>query len=92
MLPEASRVGLDNNLALLAASARYFHEEGLADGADESEAGDKAGAGAPNGGGNQTTPGVGGTAPGGGGSGGDTGAGSPNGGSGATGRARYAYT
>lgn len=36
LLPEASRVGLDNNLALLAASARYFHEEGLADGADES--------------------------------------------------------
>jgi hypothetical protein len=31
-----SRVGLDNNLALLAVSARYFHEEGLADGVDES--------------------------------------------------------
>lgn len=36
LLTEPSRVGLDNNLALLAASARYFHEEGLADGADES--------------------------------------------------------
>ncbi len=36
LLTEASRVGLDNNLALLAASARYFHDEGLADGADES--------------------------------------------------------
>src|SRR5438876_737205 len=36
LLSEASRVGLDNNLALLAASARYFHEEGLVDGADES--------------------------------------------------------
>jgi hypothetical protein len=35
LLLEASRVGLDNNLALLAGSARYFHEEGLADGADE---------------------------------------------------------
>jgi hypothetical protein len=36
LLTEASRARLDNNLALLAASARYFHEEGLADGADES--------------------------------------------------------
>lgn len=36
LLTEPSRAGLDNNLALLAASARYFHEEGLADGADES--------------------------------------------------------
>jgi hypothetical protein len=36
LLTEASRVGLDNNLALLAGSARYFHDEGLADGADES--------------------------------------------------------
>jgi hypothetical protein len=36
LLKEPSRVGLDNNLALLAASARYFHEEGLADAADES--------------------------------------------------------
>jgi hypothetical protein len=35
LLTEASRAGLDNNLALLEASARYFHEEGLADGADE---------------------------------------------------------
>lgn len=32
---EPSAVGLDNNLALLAASARYFDEEGLADAADE---------------------------------------------------------
>ena len=36
LLTEPSRAGLDNNLALLAASARYFHEEGLSDGADES--------------------------------------------------------
>jgi hypothetical protein len=36
LIPEPNRVGLDNNLALLAASARYFDEEGLADGADES--------------------------------------------------------
>jgi hypothetical protein len=36
LLIEPSRVGLDNNLALLAASARYFHEEGLEDGADDS--------------------------------------------------------
>jgi hypothetical protein len=35
LLTEPSRAGLDNNLALLDASARYFHEEGLADGADE---------------------------------------------------------
>jgi hypothetical protein len=35
LLTEASRVGLDNNLALLHASARYFHDEGLVDGADE---------------------------------------------------------
>jgi hypothetical protein len=36
LLMEPSPVGLDNNLALLAASARYFHEEGIEDGADES--------------------------------------------------------
>jgi hypothetical protein len=36
LLTEPSRVGLDNNLALLAASARYFHEEGLEEGADDS--------------------------------------------------------
>jgi hypothetical protein len=36
LMSEPSQVGLDNNLALLAASARYFDEEGLADGADES--------------------------------------------------------
>jgi hypothetical protein len=36
LLIEPSRVGLDNNLAMLAASARYFYEEGLADGVDES--------------------------------------------------------
>ena len=35
LLTGPSRAGLDNNLALLRASARYFHEEGLADGADE---------------------------------------------------------
>ncbi|SRR6266511_1734279 len=35
LLTECSRVGLDNNLALLHASVRYFHEEGLADGADD---------------------------------------------------------
>jgi hypothetical protein len=34
LLTEPSRVGLDNHLAMLAASARYFHEEGLAEGAD----------------------------------------------------------
>src|SRR5207245_7882172 len=33
---EPSRIGLDNNLAMLAAAARYFHDEGLADVADES--------------------------------------------------------
>jgi hypothetical protein len=32
---EPRQVGLDNNLALLAASARYFDEEGLADASDE---------------------------------------------------------
>jgi hypothetical protein len=35
LLREPGSVGLDNNLALLAASARYFDEEGLADAADE---------------------------------------------------------
>lgn len=35
LLLESSRIGVDNNLALLRASARYFHEEGLASGADE---------------------------------------------------------
>ena len=35
LLSEPSQVGLDNNLAVLAASARYFDEEGLADAADE---------------------------------------------------------
>jgi hypothetical protein len=35
LLTESSRAGLDNNLALLHASAQYFHEEGLAEGADE---------------------------------------------------------
>jgi hypothetical protein len=35
LLTEASGAGLDNNLAILAASARYFDEEGLVDGADE---------------------------------------------------------
>jgi hypothetical protein len=37
LLTDASTVGLDNNLAMLAASARYFHEEGVADGTDGSE-------------------------------------------------------
>jgi hypothetical protein len=36
LLPEPTRTGLDNNLALLFASARYFNEEGLEDGADDS--------------------------------------------------------
>jgi len=36
LLPEPSRAGLDNNLALLAAASRYFDEEALAEGADES--------------------------------------------------------
>jgi hypothetical protein len=35
LLTTPSRIGLDNNLALLAASARYFDEEGLVDAADE---------------------------------------------------------
>jgi hypothetical protein len=35
LVTEPSLAALDNNLALLAASARYFHEEGLAAGADE---------------------------------------------------------
>jgi hypothetical protein len=35
LITEPSRAALDNNLALLAASARYFHEEGLAAAADE---------------------------------------------------------
>jgi hypothetical protein len=35
LLTDPSRAGLDNNVEILRASARYFHEEGLADGADE---------------------------------------------------------
>lgn len=38
LLLEPSPVGIDNNLALLAASASYFHEEGLEDPADQSVA------------------------------------------------------